>query len=505
MTRGERWWPIGAALVVAPIAGTLTAINPPVGVIAAVSLSAITLAISFAQRLQRLFLTVLAVCLFGYTFLGKGFAYLGVAPLFVGEFVLLLGILAAAFGGGVRPALRSPIVWLLLAYAAWGAIQTVPYLGTYKFDALRDAIIWGYGAFALLVSAFLLRLGATFAVPAAYGRWFWWFGFWSAIAGVIYRIAEPSIPRVPGTDIPLLYVKFGDFAVQLAGLATFALLGLWKPHWQNHKYRAVLEWGWWMAWFAGVTISAAASRGGLLSIFIAVATVLVLRPRTRWWKPAIVFIVFALAFIGSNFELDVGQDRKVSAQQIIANIRSIGGGQSSLSNLEETREWRLQWWTDIVDYTVRGPHFWTGKGFGLNLADDDGYGGTERGIPTRSPHNMQMTVLARAGVPGLVFWVVLQLTFAASLLLAYFRARRDGEETWARIDLWILAFWSAFMTNAAFDVYLEGPQGGIWFWSLVGFGIAALETQRRDRNARLSGRPSRAPPAIPPQHSSVRP
>jgi hypothetical protein len=32
--------------------------------------------------------------------------------------------------------------------------------------------------------------------------------------------------------------------------------------------------------------------------------------------------------------------------------------------------------------------------------------------------------------------------------------------------------------NASFDVYLEGPQAGIWFWCVFGFGIAALETQR---------------------------
>ena len=77
-------------------------------------------------------------------------------------------------------------------------------------------------------------------------------------------------------------------------------------------------------------------------------------------------------------------------------------GQSNTSNLEGTRAWRLQWWQDIIDYTVHGRYFWTGKGFGINLADDDDYQGTVNGLPNRSPHNIQMTVLARAGVPGLV-------------------------------------------------------------------------------------------------------
>ena len=47
------------------------------------------------------------------------------------------------------------------------------------------------------------------------------------------------------------------------------------------------------------------------------------------------------------------------------------------------------------------------------------------------------------------------------------------------MNLWVLSFWLAFMVNAAFDVFLEGPQGGVWFWCLIGFGIAALEAQRR--------------------------
>jgi len=43
-------------------------------------------------------------------------------------------------------------------------------------------------------------------------------------------------------------------------------------------------------------------------------------------------------------------------------------------------------------------------------------------------------------------------------------------------------------------VSLEGPQGGIWFWSLFGFGIAALHVQRRTRRlARTVAAPVSAP------------
>jgi hypothetical protein len=37
-----------------------------------------------------------------------------------------------------------------------------------------------------------------------------------------------------------------------------------------------------------------------------------------------------------------------------------------------------------------------------------------------------------------------------------------------------LSYWLAFMINVSFDVVLEGPHGGIWFWTVYGVGLAAL-------------------------------
>jgi hypothetical protein len=480
MTRAQAWWPIAGAVAIAPFAGSLSVTSPFTGMLGAFAIAFVSVAAYYRRRLPQLFLVVTAVCLYGYTFLGKGFAYFGLAPLYVGELVFMFGVLAVLLGGGIWPAFRSPISRLLLLYACWGFARTLPYITGYGLEALRDATIWGYGAFALLVAGFLLRLRCWTKVPEIYARWFWWFAFWSPVAGIIFSTVEPSIPRVPGSGgIPVLFVKAGDFGVHLAGVATFVLVGLADSHWPPRSHRTWLEWGWWMAWLGGVAITGATSRGALLSVLVAVAAVMVLHRRARLWKPALVSLAFVTLFVGADIRLNVGQEREVSAEQIKENLRSIVAGRSNTSNLEGTRTWRLQWWTDIIDYTVYGEYFWTGKGFGVNLADDDGYQGTVYGLPNRSPHNIQMTVLARMGVPGLVFWVLLQGTFAWSLMLAYIRARRERQEWWARVDLWVLSFWLAFMVNGAFDVFIEGPQGGIWFWCLIGFGIAALEAQRR--------------------------
>jgi hypothetical protein len=182
-----------------------------------------------------------------------------------------------------------------------------------------------------------------------------------------------------------------------------------------------------------------------------------------------------------DVSFDFGTTRKVSARQLAANVISITDSRQDVS-LSGTREWRLAWWTKIIGYTVHGDYFWTGKGFGVNLADDDGFqDGVVSFSPNRSPHSVQMTVLARTGVPGLCLWILLQTAFGLSLVRAYLRTRRDGRDWWGRITLWILAYWIALLVNGSFDVYIEGPQGGIWFWCIFGLGLAALRAQREEQ------------------------
>jgi O-antigen ligase len=120
----------------------------------------------------------------------------------------------------------------------------------------------------------------------------------------------------------------------------------------------------------------------------------------------------------------------------------------------------------------------------VNLAVDDGFVvGDPDQSPLRSPHNGHLTVLARSGVPGAILWLVLQCGFAVALVRCYLRVADTSRDWWGRVMLWILACWVTFVVNMTFEVSIEGPQGGIWFWSLFGFGIAVLEVQRRHDRA----------------------
>ena len=91
--------------------------------------------------------------------------------------------------------------------------------------------------------------------------------------------------------------------------------------------------------------------------------------------------------------------------------------------------------------------------------------------PTRSPHNAYMTLFARAGVPGVVLWSLVLISWVGMLLSAMLVARTRGHEQWVELFLFLVCYATSILINASFDVTLEGPMQGIWFWCLFGFGM----------------------------------
>jgi hypothetical protein len=58
------------------------------------------------------------------------------------------------------------------------------------------------------------------------------------------------------------------------------------------------------------------------------------------------------------------------------------------------------------------------------------------------------------------------------MLTAAARARRAGQTWWLAVTAWLFVYWLAAVVNMSVDVYLGGPQGGIWFWAVFGAGLA---------------------------------
>ncbi len=441
------------------------------------------------MSLSRQYAFIVAILLLGYAFLDRGFAYIGVAPIYVGEIVLAIGVPIFVFGGVSSAIFRSPITIVLLIFVAWSGITAYPNFGRYGLLTLRDSVIWSYSAYAILVAGILARAGYVDRAIDWYGRWLPWFLFWVPVGFVVARLYLNSLPVIPGSDVPLLSLKGGDFAVHIAGAASFLALGLHRHFGKNRKpYVRLQEFLLWGAWSAGFFVTGSQNRGGLLSVLVAIAVTMVFRPTNRIQKLVVAGVVFLAVFTALDIKIPTTGRREISPQQVLENVQSIFLPGSSKVTLNETAEWRKLWWRSIIDYTLFGRYFWFGKGYGINLADSDGFHTGDR--TTRSPHNGHLTILARSGVPGLVFWLALQGTIFIVLIRAHFRARRQGNTLLADINLWVLAYWLAFLANASFDVFLEGPQGGIWFWCLVGFIIALTESQRAQRSSSAAA-PSR--------------
>src|SRR5256885_6332602 len=89
------------------------------------------------------FLAFFTLVLGGYAIGSKGFAYLGIAPIYVGELSLLFGVIALWYTHSIRHLLREPLIRLLIVFMLFGAVRTIPYLPTYRLDALRDGVLWG--------------------------------------------------------------------------------------------------------------------------------------------------------------------------------------------------------------------------------------------------------------------------------------------------------------------------------------------------------------------------
>lgn len=442
----------------------------PTAAVAAAAVTAL-FALLPGSRSTTLVRGLLAFLLTGYAFWGRSFAYLGYRPFFIGDIVLGLVLLGSIINGTIFSPLRSKLVWLLVLFAGWGAVRTIPYLPIYGLDALRDAAIWGYSAFAIVVAGVLLRKQSFGRLAECY-RWLIpIYLTWVVVAGSVRALSPDSIPSLGADGGSVFLVKPGDVAVHLAGIGAFLVLGLHRASPAGKRPFWLSEWFLWTVWTTGFLLFGSQNRGGLLSVLIAMTMVLILWRKGRWVKPAIVVLCGFTLLAALDLEDDLGVARRVSPQQLVANLTSITGGSGAMG--ESTRRWRLQWWQTILNYTVWGDYFWGGKGFGVNLADEDGFQ-TDRNHALRSAHNGHLTILARSGVPGLLLWILLQGSLFLGLLRVFFRARRAGNHRWAAFVLWILAYWVAFTVNSAFDVYLEGPQGGIWFWTVFGVGLAVL-------------------------------
>jgi hypothetical protein len=393
------------------------------------------------------YLTLLTIVLLGYALMGKGFAYIGLPPLYVGEIAFLIGIAVFLRSGVLVASIATLPAVVLVATMIWVLVRTVPFLNVYGFDALRDSVIILYGGFAFVVIGLLLEDARRIDTVIRYYRTalvvfpamavgFWLTKYWGEY-----------VPKLYGPNVPVVEITASSVGTHLAGTAVFVLVG----------YRKV-SFLWVVVWIVTLAMLGATTRGAMLAALVPIMFAMIMLGRLR---SMLITLAAGLGILGLLYasEDTFYEEAKDSIEQ-----------------------WRLDWWDVIINDTFHGPSFWTGRGFGLNIADEDGFAGTvntrnPRPL-TRSPHNAFMTLLARAGVPGVVLWSLVLISWSGMMLRAMLVARARGHKQWTGLFLFITCYAMSIIINAAFDVTLEGPMQGIWFWCLFGFGIGSVMVYR---------------------------
>jgi hypothetical protein len=379
--------------------------------------------------------------------------------------VMLYGVVALAFSSDWSRVLRTAWLWPVFMLMAWGAMRTIPYLQSDGVDALHDAAVWMWATFAIVTASLLAADPRRLAFLESKFRIFAKIMLLLAPVFLVITIfGNASLPKAFWADVPYVLLKGGDIVVHLTGILAFAVLvgGL------------------------GIYLVAPMTIVNLLLCFTGRASIVtfgtgagllaLLRPKSRIIWSILAVLIFGVAVLWVlNVQITISVNdpaREISADQIVKNVQSIFSD-SDDQGLAGTKEWRLRWWDTIIQYTFHGKYFWSGKGFGVNLADDDGFQ-VEADHSLRSPHNGHLTMLARGGVPMLAIWALTQLTLGYGLVSAAYSARRRRDQHWFGLLTFLFIYWIAFLINASFDVFLEGPVGGIWFWTVYGIALGAV-------------------------------
>lgn len=429
---------------------------------------------------------LLIVAVLGYWAFGKAFAYLGFYPLYIGEMLLVAGVLYLIHRGTI-PIPNLALAWLyglFLAVVLGQASYSILILGQPPLEVVRNLAVVYYGLFAIVSYTLIVRAaGSDFyrrvledLLPRA-APWILVFATLTVIGGVFLN---EILPQFPMTDsVTVLFYKPTDSVMPL-----IVLMALWMRGYLKTR---------WMIWTAGLlAIAAGRSRSAMLAIGVAVVA-MVRKPTRRMVQLVGVGLALFVVMLIADIRIDLGY-REVSARQFLANISSLVGSDEAASGLDATttrnKDWRAAWWDSIYTDAVENDRYLIGLGWGNNLADEFGFQTEDSDVNAlRNPHNALLGILARGGWLAASLWVTFYLVllyglWQATRTFAYDRARQDMAWT-------ILIYILASQINGATDVFLESPQNAIPHWIIIGVGWALI------RDAQLVNR-SLAPEPEPP-------
>ncbi len=407
------------------------------------------------ELVKNLYLRAYLLVMTLYVFLNKGVAYT-----YLVEALWLFGILLLLMDRKKVELIWNKTTKFILFFIAISCIYILRGFAKYDMiDLIRDSFIFQYGWFVFILFLFKDKIEQVWETLFFIYKWF----PFVALLNFILQYFVPFFETVtPFGGIPILLYKNGDMGVQLL-ISTLLLLYTFEK--KPLKWSVLLS----LVIALDFLILASYSRSGIVAFlssmlcFIYFNKDIQLQSRVRLllkYLPVILLIVTPIYInikVTENF-----QGRSVGFEQIKNNFSSIIGGTTDATS-EDNVIWRLVWWAKILDYSFSAPNFFIGKGLGMSLATDDDIITLDENL--RSPHNFHLNIMARFGVLIFLIWTYFLIQVLKPLFKKQLIARR----------LLIGCILLAFLINASFDVFLEGPMGAFPFWTWVGLYLLSEE------------------------------
>jgi O-Antigen ligase len=420
---------------------------------------------------------ILGFLFVGYIVGGRGFANISLSrslPLYLGEVSLITcaGIMFCrrAFTKQ-RLSSKTFLARAILVFIVIGGLRLWFDLEQGDYPAttiLRDAATVYYALFFFIAYNLANHVKSQRMLDRAIV-----FAFILLIPAFIVSAFWPNaLLHVTLRGFPLILLK-GDLAATFLGIGCFYLF-LSRDH---HRWKPL--------WIAGSLILFGLTVMGLMRAAVVgftLATALLFYASewrlARWQITVGAVAAVILLFVQSastssredNFLFRVTDKLYTMTDPFGTKQYRLSSTSSSVNNTRFREEWWRAVWRET---TEKSPV--TGLGFGYDLASRFlmSYDlPLERDFDTRSPHGIFVTVLGRMGFIGLISFIVICFAIFGSAL------RRAADVKRGRLPAYELRYWCGVLMilgAATFGVVLEGPMGGVLFWSFLGLACAQPE------------------------------
>ena len=397
----------------------------------------------------------------------RSFAHLGMAPLYVGEAVLLAVAVfrsSALQGVWIRHLTKRTALTALASMIAvslcFGVLQALRGI----IEQHNTKIAFQNLAFHVYPLFFFPGVYLGISRPEMLPRIARWAAWTVGVYGVVYIAVLSPMGLAEGGDLAgndenavawagqpsgagpalLAVAAFEPSAARAAvplALNAFVILGI--------QVRAI-----WMA------LAAALPLWGIMAG----------RLRLVLGAGAAAMVALALAWVSDvRIPAPTGRGGEISARGIVGRALSAVSPELAQQYIPDperyatTVSWRTQWWRSLWR-VVHNDQWWIlfGPGYGYPIWNHHPEGDFD--VPLRTPHNVFVYALSYTGWVGVGVFAAVQAALASVLWRAY---RVSGQP-------FGFCYWVVVIIWATFDNFLESPQGAVPFYLMAGMAAAAL-------------------------------